>query len=746
MPWPARVNTHVEEARVHTKAWARDMGMLGSPENADGSGIWDEPRFDSMDVALFVALTHPDAPASELELLSDWYVWGWYVEDSSTVFDGHDVSGAKEFVSRLLAFMPVDITATPPGEPTNPVERGLADLWPRTAPTKSAEWRHRFSEHLQSLAEDAMRERFNLGQDKSRVLDPIEYIGMRRQLSGSLWSADLVEHALGVEIPPELYRARPIRVLNETFADSASLRKDIVSYEAHVDEGKVNNGVVVVESFLDCDLQRAVDIVNNFVTSRLYQFEDTAVTELLPLFEEYGTAPLTRAEILTYVKGLRGWMAGDLEWAVRPSGCDPEAGTVSSPTPPGLPCGPTGLGTVAARLGLSPAAVGLRLRSYQGVPYRAEPFELPEFYMPFSARLNPHLDALRKHAKAWARKMGLLGPVPDARGKWGRWDEDRWDSAQFELLFALTFPDAELAELELANDWCVWAFYVKDYFLECFKRRRDLLGARAFLSRLPMFAPADSTVTAVPTNPVERALADLWSRSVKVMSAGLRRSLAGCVEELTETLMRDLTTLVQNRTPDPLDYEEMRAPITFSKASQVLILHALHLENPPEIHLTAPMRSLAKAFQTVMSAYGDIFTYEKRVDFEHDFNNGVVLMQRFFNCGVQQAVNVLNNLGASRLCQFEYTVATELPALFDELDLDTSAREGVLTYVEGLQAYMAGFLAFVGRRTNNPYAKTASQDIPAAPRPFMVPTGLGTSAARIGSLSGVGSPEPVSSE
>ncbi len=741
MPWPARVNPRVDQAREHSKAWALQMGMLRSSQNADGSGIWDEPRFDSMDLSSYVALTHPDAPVAELELLSDWYVWSAYVKDSSALFDGRDVAHATERISRLLAFKPVDMTAEPPGEPANPVERGLANLWPRTVPTKSVEWRHRFSEDIRSLAEELMRERFNLAQDNSRVLDPIEYIDMRRRAGGWSWKAALVEHALGVEIPPELYRTRPIRVLNETFADSVSARMDIIVYQKDVDEGKVNNGVIVVQNFLDCDLQRAADIINDFATSRSYLFENTAVTELFPLFEEYGTDLQTRAAMLAYVKGLRDWMAGNLEWA-RPSGCSQDASTVGSPTPLGLSCGLPGLPTVAARLGLSPAAMGLRLRSYQGVPYKAEPFELPELYMPFSARLNLHVEALRKHAKAWAREMGLLGPLPDVRGRWGMWDEDRWDSAQLDLFSALTVPDAELAELELVNDWHVWAVYVKDYFLEYYKRRRDLLGAKAFLSRLPAFAAAEGTVTPVPTNPVERALADLWSRGAKVMSAGLRRSLAGCVEGMAQGLLWELVNLIQNRTPDPVEFEEMRPPLTFTRAARFLILYALHLEDPPEIYLSPPMRALVTAFETGTNMYYNFFAYVRKVDFEHDFNTCVVVMQRFFDCDVQEAVDVINEMAISRLRQFEYTVATELPALFDALDVDTSAREGVLTYVEGLKAYMAGVLSWATSPTTL-YGKKASRDAPAAPRPVTVPTGLGTSAARIGSLSGVGSPAPV---
>ena len=743
MPCPARVNPHGEQARAHSKVWAHDMGMFCSSQNVDGYGIWDERTFDAADVGSLVALTHPDATAAELELLADWYVWLLYLHDSSQVFDGNDLAGARKYVKRLPAFMPMDVTAAPVEEPANPAERGLADLWPRTVPTRSAQWRHRFFEHILSQAEETVRERFHIAQDKNRVLDPIEYIDMRRQAGAWLWKADLVEHALGIEIPAELYKTRPIRVLNETFADSAHLRKDILSYQADVDQGKANNGVVVVRNFLDCDPQRAADIVNNFVTSRLYQFEDTFVTELFPLFEEYGTSFLARREVLTYVKGLQDWMAGNLEW-VRPSGCQPEATTVDAAMLPWLPCGPTGLGTMTARVGLSREAMGLRLRSYQGVPYPAEPYELPQFYMPFPARENPHLDALRTHARAWAREMGLLGPLPDPRGPYGRWDEQKWDSGRFELLSVLLFPDAELAELELANDWYVWVFYMKDVFLECFKRRRDLLGARAFLSRLPLFASAEGTTTPVATNTVEHALADLWSRSVQVMPAGLRRPLAGFVADLARTLLMELTNLVRNRTPDPLDFEEMRRSISTATLADVLVFYTLGLENPPEIYRTSPLRSLTKAYEIVLSAYVDVFAYEQRVNWHHDFNTGVVVMQRFFDSCVQEAVDILNQLGASRLRQFEHTSAVELPVLFDELELDSSAREGVLAYVNGLEAFLAGWLEWLVRAVGSPGQVVGSNNnVKTASFTFL--TGLGTSAARIVSLSGVGSPEPVAS-
>src|SRR5512135_1347915 len=62
-----------------------------------------------------------------------------------------------------------------------------------------------------------------------------------------------------------------------------------------------------------------------------------------------------------------------------------------------------------------------------------QPFELPEFYMPYLARLNPHLGAAREHSKAWAREMGILGSQQEEQSS-KIWDERTFDSADYALL------------------------------------------------------------------------------------------------------------------------------------------------------------------------------------------------------------------------------------------------------------------------------------------------------------------------
>ncbi|HEU4533663.1 MAG TPA: germacradienol/geosmin synthase, partial [Polyangiaceae bacterium] len=91
-----------------------------------------------------------------------------------------------------------------------------------------------------------------------------------------------------------------------------------------------------------------------------------------------------------------------------------------------------------------------------------QPFELPDFYVPWPARLNPNLEAARAHSKAWAREFGILDPP---KGEPEVWDEAKFDAMDYALLCAYTHPEAPSPELDLVTDWYVWVFYFDDHFL-----------------------------------------------------------------------------------------------------------------------------------------------------------------------------------------------------------------------------------------------------------------------------------------
>jgi len=416
LPWPPRLNPALESARAHTRAWASEMGIIGAPPGEQGA-IWDEAKLEAMDFGMLCAFTHPDAPPPTLDLVTDWYVWVFYLDDHFVELykRPRDQAGAEAHLERLKAFFPIDPSAGVP-EPANAVERALADLWPRTVPGHSREWRERFARSALSMTNAFAWELANLSE--GRVPNPIEYIEMRRKTGGAPWSADLVEHAVGVEIPARVESARPMRVIKDTFSDVSHLRNDLYSYRREIeDEGENSNCVLVVEHFLRCSTQEAADRVNQLATSRLQQFEHAAMTELPGLSAEHGMTPQEHVNVFAYVKGLQDWQAGAHEWHKRSSryagsgrgAPDTAASRRVATERAAQQSWPDGdgdeIGVAAARIprdrhdsDVAPEVPPIephvgRIRAHAHVPGEAlGPTPLPEFYLPYAARRGAHRD------------------------------------------------------------------------------------------------------------------------------------------------------------------------------------------------------------------------------------------------------------------------------------------------------------------------------------------------------------------
>ncbi|WP_225410431.1 family 2 encapsulin nanocompartment cargo protein terpene cyclase [Stigmatella hybrida] len=733
VPWPARLNPHLEGARTHSKAWSYEMGIIGVPKDGSSPEIWNEAQFDAMDYALLCAYTHPEAPGPMLDLVTDWYVWVFYFDDHFLeVFKrSQDKAGAKKYLDRLPMFMPVDLSKAPP-EPTNPVERGLLDLWARTVPTRSEDWRRRFFESTVNLLEESNWELSNISE--RRVSNPIEYIEMRRKVGGAPWSAGLVEHAVSAEVPARIAASRPMEVLKDTFSDAVHLRNDLFSYQREIEEeGELSNGVLVFERFLNIDPQRAANLVNDVLTSRLQQFENTAVTELPPLFVEHGLDPAEQLSVLTYMRGLQDWQSGGHEWHMRSSRyMNDSAGGASAggSTPFGL----SGLGMSAARLPLSPGALGLgRIKNFTHVPFRpVGPVKLPKFYMPYSTSVSPHLQTARRDSKDWARRMGMLDTLPGVP-EVHIWDDHKFDVADVALCGALIHPEASVQQLNLTAGWLVWGTYADDYFPAFYGNTRDMAGAKVFNARLTAFMP-DGPCTAIPTNPVERGLADLWARTAGPMTDRARRQFRKAIQDMTASWLWELANQIQNRIPDPVDYVEMRRKTFGSDLTMSLSRLAQGDAIPEEIFHTRPVRGLENSAADYACLTNDVFSYQKEIEFEGELNNGVLVVQRFLNLEAPQAVETVNDLMTARMRQFEHIVSKELPILVRSAGLNANAQDKLRVYVEKLQRWMAGVLRwhiavdrykeFELRSTRKPRRKAGEL------------TGMGTSAARISELFG----------
>ncbi|MGW3954979.1 germacradienol/geosmin synthase Cyc2 [Streptomyces sp. NPDC004752] len=674
MPYPARLNPHVDEARAHSTEWAREMGML------EGSGIWDQADLEAHDYGLLCAYTHPDCDGRALSLITDWYVWVFFFDDHflEQYKRSQDRAAGKAHLDRLPQFMPLDATAPVP-KPENPVEAGLADLWARTIPAMSADWRARFAVATEHLLNESLWELSNINE--GRIANPVEYIEMRRKVGGAPWSAGLVEYATA-EVPAAVAGSRPLRVLMETFADAVHLRNDLFSYQREVeDEGENSNGVLVLETFFGCATQEAADTVNDILTSRLHQFEHTALTEVPALALEKGLAPDQVAAVAAYTKGLQDWQSGGHEWHLRSSRYMNEGAVSGSPWH-----GLTGPGTSAADIGaLLASAAAERLRAYSHVPFqKVGPSLLPDFHMPFQVELSPHLDAARARLTDWMHRMGMLAE--------GVWDEDRLAAYDLPLCAAGLDPDATPEALDLSSAWLSWGTYGDDYYPLLFGHRRDLAAARVTTARLSACMPLDGEPVPTPANGLERGLIDLWARTTAGMTAEQRRTVRASVDVMTESWLWELSNQAQNRIPDPVDYLEMRRATFGADLTLSLCRMGQGPAIPPEVYRSGPVRSMENAAVDYACLLNDVFSYQKEIEYEGEIHNAVLVVQNFFGVDYPTALGVVHDLMTRRMEQFQHVVAHELPVVREDFGLSDEAARALDGYVADLQNWLAGIL------------------------------------------------------
>jgi germacradienol/geosmin synthase len=658
LPWPARENPARETARARARTWARGIGMLDE-------GIWDEARFDAIDLAGAGAYCFPEAPDPLLALLVEWGDWAFYFDDAflERFKRGGDAAGAREYVERSAALLGAD-----PPAPLDAAQRALADLWSRTAPLMSERWQARFARHTAEQMRESLWELANLGAD--RLPNPVEYLRRRRGTAGGDWSAELVELAAAVELPPVLVGTRPLRVLRDCFGDAALLDNDLFSYRRETEEeNEVNNGVLVLEHFLGLTPPPAAEVVNRLLTSRMQQFENTLLTELPLLFEEHAVDPVDRLRVLGYAKGLQDFRAGIHQWmeeSSRYAGAflDSDAAWAADAAAPArLPFpGPRGLGTAAARLCEVYRPVLPTARTeVSPVPVSVSGFEFDDVYPAYS---SPYVDSVRPEVVDWALRMGMLDGIVWTERDFERIDIPGWAGA--------THPEAGRETLMRIAKWYAWRAYVDAVLERWFTPRRDYLGAKAYLSRIAAFLPGDGVSMPPPANVVERALADLWPATFAAFTPLLRCAFPGHVRQFADGRLWELANRAQGRVPDSVDYLEMRRHTAGQGFATDLVRHATGTD-------VTGLEDAETAFADIAAWRADIAAYPADVEAEGSVNNGVLVLERLLGASPQQAMDIARDLVLARMHELE--------------DAGDDGADG--RYLDGLRAWLGGSFAHI---------------------------------------------------
>ncbi|QUQ68348.1 polyprenyl synthetase family protein [Kutzneria sp. CA-103260] len=370
------------------------------------------------------------------------------------------------------------------------------------------------------------------------------------------------------------------------------------------------------------------------------------------------------------------------------------------------------LGALASRLGTPPA-------KHAPTDSGSRSFELPEFQINRAARLNPQLETARAHTKAWAGQMGLLDPSADVVP----WTEAQLAANDFGLLCSHTFPDAPVDRLTTVTDWHTWLFHLDDYIVEAFTRTGDVASAKAYLARIPRFAPVDpGRDLPTPANPTERGLADLWSRTASTMSHGWRCRLRAALEDLLTGHLLEL----RRHTSDPVEYLEMKRKTNGGRLAAGLAEFAQGAELPAAAADSSRTRALVDAVTDSALLLNDIFSYDREAADAGETANMVLVLKDFLGCDVQQAVNATNDMITARVRRFEHIAGVDMPELCEDHRLGDEDRAAVLGFVDSLRDWLPGWLEWHKRAARyRGSAVTAS-----VTRRLAGPTGFGTATAR----------------
>jgi germacradienol/geosmin synthase len=290
------------------------LGLLEPQYTASHHGGWSAEIFDQADFALFTALTYPHASAKELELLTGWHSVIWCLDD--VFLPWCEALGNREQIlrriERLMTFLPLTAHVSGPA-PEQPLERALADLWHRTAPSASYSWRLLYTRAVREFLEASLWEADNL--TRRRFPDLIEQTEMRRDYGAAGCSALLMEHSLGWEIAEEIRETRPFTVLINAFRDTVDLHNDIVSYPKEVREGVAKNNIVqVTQELHDLPLHAAVSLVDRILTGRVRTLDETVRTDLPQALRDLRKDQATQHAVLRHARAIQGWAAGSYRW------------------------------------------------------------------------------------------------------------------------------------------------------------------------------------------------------------------------------------------------------------------------------------------------------------------------------------------------------------------------------------------------------------------------------------------------
>ncbi|MGW7277485.1 terpene synthase family protein [Streptomyces sp. NPDC054844] len=275
-------------------AWARDLGLVVD--------AFEEKRLLAMRLGELAELMAPEARDADLELTAQWAAFICLVDDR---FDRSRADVRPEEVASLFARL-VNVFSGGHAGSGSEIEQALDDLWRRTAPRMSTQWRERFVADYHDFALATQEEA--AGRIEGVAVRLSDYVLQRRRTITALPMADILECTARAPRPDLPLGESLVKALRQAAADVAGWTNDLASAEDDLREVR-DNLVTVLSCERGCSLPSAREQVTAMRDDRVRDFHALAAS-----LTAMALPGAEREEVRRYVAALGTFVAATLQW------------------------------------------------------------------------------------------------------------------------------------------------------------------------------------------------------------------------------------------------------------------------------------------------------------------------------------------------------------------------------------------------------------------------------------------------
>eukprot|EP00753_Platysulcus_tardus_P013398 PLAT3672.1.p1 GENE.PLAT3672.1~~PLAT3672.1.p1 ORF type:complete len:412 (-),score=-36.47 PLAT3672.1:340-1575(-) len=247
---------------------------------------------------------------NHLRVVSDFMNYLFHLDNISDGMMTRDTETLADAVMNALWYPHEYRPTHAPGkeQPEKEINAGqiARDYWARCIQDAGPGVQARFKESLSFFFEAVHKQAQD--RDAGIIPDLESYIDVRRDTSGCKPVFDLMEYALGIDLPDYVVEHPVIKALNQGTNDLVTWSNDIFSYNVEQSRGDTHNMVVILMQYHGHTLQSAIDYVGDLCRQTINTFIENK--SKVPSW-----GPEVDKDVAGYVQGLQEWIVGSLHWS-----------------------------------------------------------------------------------------------------------------------------------------------------------------------------------------------------------------------------------------------------------------------------------------------------------------------------------------------------------------------------------------------------------------------------------------------